>query len=487
MSTMTTTERGRAGSMAAGILAALGAIVVGMLFGASGGPAQLLGIALTGMVAGIAVTLASPMAIYVSLAFVLGGIPFAVIPGVGPAILVLSLAVWAAALTHPLSNIRTHALEVVVGLLILVSFASMVMSAVNFTHVAEFIKWAIASSLIFPLMRLSKPELRTFGVAYAIGATVGGGFSFFLFLFDKSGTLIGYLSPIGYGVAGTIGTTLRFFEVGNTAIVRLTGTYVDPNAAGIFLFLGLALAIALMRGWIRVFCAAVIGVALLVSLSRSAIFSVIVAVIIYLLFQKLTTTARFGVVLAGLVGTVGALAVPAVNARIFNSFASSDRGTDDRAEALANFIPSMSGNWWFGRGWGAKEFIDEVAGYQVNYVANTPLLTIYRGGIVVGLVFLALLVVGIVTAYGTMRRGPWESGVIGAGFIGFTIVALQLDFPVVTNAAATMMFGIMLVMLARNPIRAGDDRITHTPGDDAVPGPSTAVGADHHTSEVLHG
>ncbi|SFA53099.1 O-Antigen ligase [Rhodococcoides kroppenstedtii] len=477
----TRTDRPVSGSVAAGVLAALGAVLVGALAGGDAGPSQLLAVAVTAMVAGIAVTLSSPVVVYAALAFVLGAIPFAVIPGVGPAILVLSLAVWAGVLTHPLAHLRTHALEVSVALLILVSLASVTMSAAGAVHVAEFVKWVIATSLLFPLMRLSRRDLRVVGLTYAVGAAVGGGFSFFLFLFDRSGTMIGLLSPIGYGVAGTIGTTLRFFEAGDTSIVRLTGTYVDPNAAGLFLFLGLMLALALMRGWVRLIAASVIAVALLVSLSRSAIFSVLVAVVVFLIFQKLSTTARFGVLLAGALAVAGAFAVPAVNARIVNSFDSSDRGTSDRADALANFLPSMQGNWWFGRGWGAKEFIDEVAGYEVNYVANTPLLTIYRGGLVVGIVFLVLLGIGVVTAYRSMRTSSWEAGVVGAGFIGFTLVALQLDFPVVTNAAATMMFAIMLAVLARYP------DLTERADDVVLDRPVPAGAVHHRTPEVTHG
>ncbi|MGU3432788.1 O-antigen ligase family protein [Actinomycetes bacterium M1A6_2h] len=440
----------------AGIAAAVASVLVGAALGSGQATGTLVGIALLGMVVGVTVTIASPLVVFIMLAFVLGGLPYAVIPGAGPAILVLAVGIWAATLTHPIENMRTHSVEVAVALLLLVSVASVIISADSTRHVSEFIKWAIATSMIFPLMRLSRRNLRTVGLAYAWGATFGGGFSFLLFLFDKSGATMDYLSPIGYGVNGTIGTTLRFFEVDDQSIVRLTGTYVDPNAAGLFLFLGLALALALMRGWIRVVAVLVIGFALVASLSRSAIFSVVVAALIYLAFQRLTATARFSIIGAGLLIVVGALAVPTVNARFFNSFSSGDTGTDDRAEALGNFLPSMNGHWWFGRGWGAKELIDQTEGYKVNYVANTPLLTIYRGGILVGIVFIALLLVGIVAAHATMRQVPWESGVIGAAFIGFTLVALQLDFPVVTNGAATMMFSVMLVMLVKNPITADD-------------------------------
>ncbi|MBY6678731.1 O-antigen ligase family protein [Rhodococcus sp. BP-332] len=448
----------RGASLLVGILGAGVAVAVGLLSGSSTSAARLLAVGLIGMVVGVTVTLASPKFVYAALGFTLGGIPFAVIPGAGPAVLLLAVAVWAAMLTHPPPVLRVRSLDVMVALLLLVSFASVTQSATSGVHVTEFLKWAVATSLIFPLLRLDAVDLRRFGLSYVCGAAMGGGASLLILFFDRTGTAISVLSPIGYGNTGTIGTTLRWFEVGGTSIRRLAGTYIDPNVAGIFLFLGFALALALTRGWIRIVSSAVIGLALMATLSRSAILSVIVALAVYLAFQRLRTRTRVIVVAATLLGAAVALAIPAVNARFLSSFGSSDRGTDDRARALANFLPSMDGHWLFGRGWGALELIDEVAGYNANYVANTPLLTLYRGGIIVGVVFLALLLAALVIAYRRMRSSThWQAGVIGAAFIGFLLVALQLDFPVVTNPIVTMVFSVFLALLTVNPTPLSDD------------------------------
>ena len=43
---------------------------------------------------------------------------------------------------------------------------------------------------------------------------------------------------------------------------------------------------------------------------------------------------------------------------------------------------------------------------------------------------------------------------IGAGFIGFAVVALQLDFPVVTNPPVTMAFSVLVALLITDPFEA---------------------------------
>lgn len=53
-------------------------------------------------------------------------------------------------------------------------------------------------------------------------------------------------------------------------------------------------------------------------------------------------------------------------------------------------------------------------------------------------------------AYRTLRGGDTPQAALAGIFIGFTVVALQLDFPVVTIPSVTMMFSVFLVFLAKN-------------------------------------
>ncbi|MBT0565933.1 O-antigen ligase family protein [Williamsia sp. CHRR-6] len=439
------------------VIAGVGAVAltvgVGALAASPTPKVQVLGIAVPLLLLGAVVAVANPRAVYGSLAFILGAAPLAIVPGIAlPAFLLLTLATWVTVLIHRLEQTRVRAIEVTVVGFVAVSAISAVVTTQGSAYISEFIKWAIATSLVFALLRLDRTTLRFFGRTYVYGAAVGATFALGMFAFDKAGTIINRLSIIGYGQTGTIGTHLRFYKTDDVSVVRLTGTYVDPNAAGIFLFVGLVLAVALLRGWSRVLLGGIIMIALVVTLSRSAIFSVVVALIVFFLFQRMRGGLRLGILAVGIGAVATALAVPSINRRIFDSFGSQDKGSRDRADALDNFIPSMSGHWWWGRGWGAPEFTDEVIGYKTNYVANTPLLTTYRGGILVGIAFIVVLLVTIVVASRSMRENRWERGVLVAGFIGFSVVALQLDFPVVTQAPMTLVFSVFIAMVAANPV-----------------------------------
>ena len=428
-------------------------LIIGSALGSGKPPLMFLGVLVIGGLGALAVAICSPQWPFLALAFVLGAAPFAVVPGLPlPIVLILVLMIWVSTLLHPVELGRTDPIELALYALIGTSLLSVIATAVGFSDYTEFVKWLLATSVVFPLMRLPRSDLQRFGRVFVYGVGLGAAFALAMFFLDKSGAWMNYLSPIGYGTVGTIGTHLRFYSDGLTQVVRLTGTYVDPNVAGIFTFVGLALALALLRGWPRLMFSAVLGGALVVTLSRSALFSVVVAVLVYLAFQRLRTDARFGILAGGIALAAGALTVPAVGDRILNSFGSDDKGTTDRAAALADYPAAMSGHWLFGKGWGIAEFTDEVAGYNANYVANSPLVSIYRGGILVGIAFLLVLVAGAVVAHRNARRSPWESGVTGAAFVGFAIVALQLDFPVVTHAPVTMVFVVLLVFVAADRI-----------------------------------
>jgi hypothetical protein len=124
-----------------------------------------------------------------------------------------------------------------------------------------------------------------------------------------------------------------------------------------------------------------------------------------------------------------------------------DAGSSARGDALAEFPGHMQGHWLFGLGWGRPEFVDPATAFEVNFVANSPLLTVYRGGIFTGLAFTAILVAGAVVGYRMLRSGRWELGFYGGTFIGFSVVALQLDFPVVSNPSTTTAFSVMLAFV----------------------------------------
>lgn len=446
--------------------AALGAVfmtvALPLALGIGLGSGQKLGLTLgAALIAGLAavtVAVVQPRWSYVGLAFSAGCAPFAVLPGAGlPIALLMVVMVWISAMTHPIELGPIDPVEITVLILIAASFVSLIATAVRMQDITEFTRWLVAMSVIFPLLRLPKDDLRRFGRVFVYGVGTGSVFALAMFFLDKSGSWMNHLAPFGYGNTGIIGTHLRFYQDGTTQVVRLTGTYIDPNVAGIFTLVGLTLACALLRGRQRIVYALIIGGALVITLSRSAMFSVVVAAVALLMFQKMRADKRITIIAGCIAAAASTLAVPAVADRIFDSFSASDTGTRARTAALSDFPAAMEGNWLFGKGWGIDEFTNEVAGYNANYVANSPLVSIYRGGIFVGLAFVLVLVAGAVLAHRNARKEPWESGVAGAGLVGFSLVGLQLDFPVVTNPSVTLAFVVLLTFVAADAVEPTDD------------------------------
>ncbi|MCS3877584.1 O-antigen ligase domain-containing protein [Gordonia amarae] len=433
----------------------LAAVAAGLLAGMPDPRGALAAVAVPILAAAVVVVVFAPRIIYGTTAFMLGAAPVMVVPGVPlPFVLAMVFAVWGTVWFHGPARNRVSGTEIAVAALIVASTAGLVMTADGPEHILEYVKWVLATSLVFALIRLPRPDLRLFGRTFVYGGATGTALALALLAFDKSGTFLNKLSPIGYGNTGTIGTHLRFYESSMGSVVRLTGTYVDPNIAGIIIFVAAIAAIAMFRGAPRLLLASILLAGLVMTLSRAAIFSFVLAVVVLAAFGAMSPRLRAAIAGGAVTAAVAAAGVPSIAERIFSSFSSDDKGSADRSAAIADYTSTMTGRWWFGHGFGAPEFTDEVIGFHTNYVANSPLLTIYRGGLLAGAAFVAILVVGAVTAYRALRRPPWEAGVIGAGFIGFAVVALQLDFPVVTNPPVTMAFSVLVALLITDPFEA---------------------------------
>jgi hypothetical protein len=63
------------------------------------------------------------------------------------------------------------------------------------------------------------------------------------------------------------------------------------------------------------------------------------------------------------------------------------------------------------------------------------------------LIFVAVLVIGCVMGYRALRSDSLPAALYGGVFIGFCVVALQLDHPVVDIPQMTAVFGIFMVFL----------------------------------------
>ncbi|MBO1267710.1 hypothetical protein [Arthrobacter cavernae] len=431
------------------LAAALAALLAGFLVGDPFSGGRILAAVMVGLPWLVYIAATRPRIIYGALALALSMLPFGVVPGTPlPLVLLLAVSAALAAVLRPRRpGARIPAMAWCIIVLMTVGGISMAVTYVGSFDLAEFAKWLIATSAGLSVLRLDRPERAAFGRLFVYGSVAAAVFGLFGVLVDKSGQAMRLLSIFGYQSGES---TLRFVFGSTEQSTRLTGTYVDPNAGGLFLYVALFLALAMLRGPRLVIAGGILATALTLTLSRAAIFSAVVALLVFFAFQSMRLSGRIKTLGVGAAASAALFAVPEVQNRIFDSFGNSDAGSSARSEALANFPGHMEGHWLFGLGWGRIEFRDAEAGFLVNHVANAPLLSIYRGGLVTGLVFCTLLIVGLVLAVKGLRGADTAAGYVGAAFIGLVLVALQLDFPVVTIPPVATLFAVLLGFLPRS-------------------------------------
>jgi hypothetical protein len=453
----------------------LAALVVGGSLGV-----KLAVVGLIAMIASIYIGVRHPLWLYWGFAVVIGALPFGYFPGVHiPLYLPFAAGVLLAAVVHPNRDMPFHPLEKAVVVLVLASGVSLVFTAHGLPDVTAFVRWIIAALMMIAVLRLSRDNLARFGRLYVYAATANALFGIAQVVADPNHRLIRALRIFDYDRE----TTGRFVAnaEGEATFTRLGATWVDPNVAGIGLVPALVMGIVLLKGKLRLGVTAILTVAICLTLSRAALFSVLAGVLLVLIFH--TMRARTRVLMLGSIGiaAASALLVPAIRTRITNTFGGQDTGAQDRWRSLVAFPDTMSGHWIFGLGWGRKEFVDGALAFQLNYVSNSPLIAIYRAGIIVGVIFLAVLVMGCVMGWRALRSDSFPAAIYGGVFIGFCVIALNLDHPVVDipqSAAAFSIFMAFLVYVDRS--RQSQDSLANAP---QVNGGLVTVPSHHY---VLH-
>ncbi len=427
---------------------------------------------------GLAVLAYRPVLVFCLMGFTLGAAPNVQTPVLGVSVaFVLSAAMWGALAVMPDVRHRVNWAAGLSAVLIGLAFFTFVGNPITGASVQDFVRWSVTAAAVYPLSVLSAPLLAQVGRWFVYGCTAAAAFGIALVVVDRDGSLLDRLSVLGYSADGNNG---RFVFGANGNFARLTSTYVDPNLGGLIMAVGLLLALALLRGRLRVISTGLLVLAIALTLSRADIGAVAVAAILVVLFSGVSGRIRGRLLGLGLVAGTAMLALPAIRSRLTNSFGSNDRGSSARWEAFEIFPDQMSGHWLLGRGFGAPELVDASAAAATNYVANAPLLTVYRGGLVVGLAFTVLMLTAALFGWRLMRGSAFEPAAVGAGYLGLMLVALQLDFPVVTISAATLAFAILLVFVSR------PDAFS----DEYAPGARSAVEDDEPEparEDVLHG
>jgi hypothetical protein len=428
-----------------GVLAALAVVLVAGFLGITWLAAVLALVLIAG--AGLWVLARQPVLVFCAMALLLGAAPGVQTPVLGVSVaFVLSAAIWVALAVMPEVQHRVGWGAGLSAVLIGTAVFTLLGNPITGAAVSDFVRWSVTAAAIYPLSVLPGAYLARVGRWFVHGCTAAAAFGIVLVAIDRDGSKLNKLTIFGYDPNGGNG---RFVFGANGNFARLTSTYVDPNLGGFLMAVGLILGLALLRGRLRVISAGILVVAIALTLSRADIGSVAVGGVVLVLFSHVSGRIRGRLLTLGLGAGFAMLAIPAIRSRLTNSFGANDRGSSARWDAFRIFPDQMAGHWILGRGFGAPELINANAAAATNYVANAPLLSVYRGGLVVGLAFTALMLTAGLHAWRLLRRTGFEPAVVGAGYVGIMLVALQLDFPVVTLSPATLAFSLLLAFLGR--------------------------------------
>jgi hypothetical protein len=374
-------------------------------------------------------------------------------PGVhAPLYLVLAGGVLLAAVIHTSERTTLSRLEVAVIVLVLAAGVSVVATGLSLGAIMLYIKWTIATLTVIALMRLSRENLARFGRIFVCSATVNALLGIAMATVDKDQRLLKPFKIFGYGVGAELRqqTQLYVYTDEGTTIgrtIRLGGTWVLPNSAGLALVIALVMCLVLFKGWLRAGMSLILVVALGLTLSRSMIFSLLAGLLLVLLFHSMRARDRQVAIAAIGLTAAGLFAVPSVRDRLLSSFSDSDTGRSARADSLQNLPGQMSGHWVFGLGWNRPEFKSGQLAQQVNYPSNAPLLTLYRGGIITALLLVVVLVIGCVLAYRAMRSPSLPNATFGGVFIGVAVISCNLQQSIVDMPQMTLTFSIFLAFM----------------------------------------
>lgn len=434
-----------------GPLAAIAAVLVGK--------SVIIVIAgLLAVVVAVYIGMRHPLWFYYGTVIFVTTFPFGYFPGVHvPIYLVFGCGSILAYLLYPRAVRRHSPLMTAVLILLLLSGVSMVATFSTPLNIVDFAKWGVATGFMFALLALPNDQLRgigkafvyscTFSAVWGMAAVALGSTKYIVKPFE----IIGYYAVDKFYITGGTLTQPRTgrFDVGEDSetFQRLGGLWVDPNAAGIGLVIGLAIAGILLSGRQRVIIMAILSVAIILTLSRAALASVLVGATLVFVFHNMRSRDRQIMIGTLFVAGTVAMTIPAVRKRLMGSLGENDAGASDRLAAIREFPMRLGDHWIFGRGWSLREFKDGPYAFTENFVSNAPLIAVHRGGLIAGLSFVAVIIIGCIVAAKLIRTDSLPHAFYGGVFIAFSTITLNLDHPVVVIAQMTFMYTFFLVFL----------------------------------------
>ena len=310
-----------------------------------------------------------PRTSFLALGFVLGAAPWVCLPVRAiPLLYPLAVLCWGTLVVGRFACIGPAGPTAQRLVLILVSAFSFIGHAPSHAAEQEFLRWALLSSLVYPLCSLGLPLLASVGRAYVAGAVLAAAGGLLLLRLDPHGDRLSSLSFLGYDPNGG---NQRVVLNATGGRLRLTSSYVDPNLAGLMLSAALVLGLVLLRRRWAILCTSVLALAIAFTLSRAALAWLVTGACLLVVASRIPRPLRRNLALSGAVAVVAILCLGQVRDRLSSSFGSNDTGSQARLEALRHFPSAMSGHWLLGRGWGLPELVSGQAAQVTNNVANS--------------------------------------------------------------------------------------------------------------------
>jgi hypothetical protein len=346
-------------------------------------------------------------------------------------------------------------MEKAVLILVFVAGVSVIATSFSLGGFYQYAKWSMMTLIAVALMRLSKEDLERFGRIFVVVSAANAVWGILLATVDKSQKSFFILRPFGYDVArveagvrnGEEHLVNWAYGANGSKAIRLGGTWIAGNGASIAFVVAIVICVLLFQGWRRNTMIMILSVALLLTLSRQSIFTLMMGLAIVAVFH--TVRSRYRWYAAGTFATLVVLAfsVPYIRERLISSFSNSDPGGEARRASLTDFPYVVGGHWLFGLGWARPEFKSGAASYALNLISNTPLLHVYRAGVLTGLAFVAVMIIGCVISYRALRSNSLPFAVYGGVFIADCLVGLQLDHGVADVPQTTLCFSVLLAFL----------------------------------------
>jgi len=413
-------------------------------------------VGIVGLLVAVYIGLWHPLWLYWGFAVTLAGLPFGTVPGIHvPLYLLFAAAIVLAAAIYRSPERRFDSMEKAVLIFVAIAAVSVVVTSLSLGGLFQYAKWAIVSLVAVALMRLSKTDLERFGRIFVVVSAANALWGLLIVTVDKTQKSFAILKPFGYDISrvlvGERGGADRLvnwaYAPDGSRSIRLAGTWIAGNGAGLAFLIAMAICVLLFSGWRRNCMLAVLALALLLTQSRQAIFTLFVALVLVFVLHAMRARDRWYAagVFASLV--IVALSVPYIRARMVTSLSSSDPGGAARRASLSDFPNLLGGHWMFGLGWARPEFKSGAVGYALNLISNAPLLHVYRAGLLVGIAFTVVCLIGCVIAYRALSSRSLPFAIYGGVFIAMCLVALQLDHGVADVPQTTLCFSVLLAFL----------------------------------------